>query len=610
MLSPHAIAVLLLTAVALYLFSRERLPIETSSTLIIMALALGFLIFPFDYNGERLDPMSFFSGFSNEALIAICALMMASRGLVRTGALAPLSRLVSRAWSFSPALAFGLVLAIAMMLSAFMNNTPLVVLLIPLLASVAAKSRTPVSSMLMPMTFSAQIGGMGTPIGTSLNLLVIGTAASLGVPRFHMFDFIVPAATAGGVGLLYLWLIAPRLLPSRDAKLPPQPSRVFTAQLTLTAASAPPGATVQTLRARTNSEMGVRHIVRPPGQLIAPLPDTSVREGDRLLVQDTAEQLKEYAHVLQARLYSGDTPVDADHPLVADGTDQKTTELVVTPRSLLDGRTLHEIDFDDRFQVLPLAIHRPDAESDQPRPADLRDTRLSVGDILLVQGTEERIESLKRNNDVLALDAQVDVPHTAKARVALLIMGLIVLVASLRIAPVALAALAGVVAMIFSGCLKWREATRALDSSMIMLMVAAIALSTALIATGGAAALAGGVVAISGALPPAMVLSAVMLTCAVLSNLVSNSASAVICTPIAVELARQMGLPPEPFVLAVLFGVNMSYATPLADNCNILVYSAGGYRFADFLRVGVPLTLIMWVTLTWALLKHYPLASG
>ncbi len=209
---PHAIAVMALTVVALYLFSRESIAIETSSLLIVALLAIGFSVFPYDAEGAAFEPIKFFSGFGNEALIAICALMMASQGLVATGALTPIGRVVSRIWIMSPMLAMGVVLVVTAIASAFMNNTPQVVLMIPILTSVALRSGTSPSKLLMPMTFSAQIGGMGTPIGTSLNLLVIGSAASLGVERFHMFDFLAPAALAAIPGLAYLWLIAPRLL--------------------------------------------------------------------------------------------------------------------------------------------------------------------------------------------------------------------------------------------------------------------------------------------------------------------------------------------------------------------------------------------------------------
>ncbi|MBV6418749.1 MAG: hypothetical protein CMLOHMNK_03687 [Steroidobacteraceae bacterium] len=604
-LDAHAIAVLALTLFAFVLFARDDLAIETSSLLIVTLLAAGFILFPYQGLDGPLEPTDFFLGFGNEALVAICALVMASQGLVRTGALAPLGRIVARLWAASPLLALGVMLALTSVASAFMNNTPLVALMIPILTTVALRAGSAPSRTLMPMTFAAQIGGMGTPIGTSLNLLVIGTAASLGVPQFHMFDFLEPAAIAGGIGILYLWLIAPHLLPKSAAAVDTSP-RVFIAQMRIKSGGAADGARLADVIRRTGGTMKVRGVTRGEALPIVPLPDIVLAAGDQLHVRDTPARLMEYARVIGGDLYADDLPVDEEHPLRAG--DQQTAELVITPGSLLAGRTLDEVDFDERYQLVALARHRP-GEGDEwgARIARLKAEQLGVGDVLLVQGPAEKIAAMKRSGELLVLDATTDVPETRKAPLALAIMAMIIVAASLRIAPVAIAALVGVLAMVFTGCLKWRDATRALDSSMIFLTVAAIALALALVQTGAAAFLASKLVVAAGALPHPAILSATMIFMAVLANFVSNSAAAVIGTPIAVELARQLGLAPEPFVLAVLFGVNMGYATPLADNCNLLVFSAGSYRFKDFVRVGVPLMLIMWLTLSWLLPYYYPL---
>lgn len=604
---PHAIAVMALTIVGLYLFSRESIAIQTSSLLIVALLAIGFSVFPYDAEGAAFEPIRFFSGFGNEALIAICALMMASQGLVATGALTPIGRVVSRIWIVSPTLAMGVVIVVTAIASAFMNNTPQVVLMIPILTSVALRSGTSPSKLLMPMTFSAQIGGMGTPIGTSLNLLVIGSAASLGVERFHMFDFLAPAALAAVPGLAYLWLIAPRLLPDTPPPFVGASPRIFEAQLHLAEDSAASGATLAQAKKLTGGEMTVHSVLRPPGLSIAPLPDVLLRADDQLVARDTPERLMDFARALGAKLFSGDVAVDAAHPLTAK--DQQTAEIVLTPASPLRGRTLEQANFNWHYQLTPLAIHRPGEPAALGEKTPLRDVVLGVGDVLLVQGPAEQIAALKQRNDLMVLDATANVPLTSKAPLALAIMLGIVVVASLRIAPVAIAAICGVLLMVVSGCLKWREASRALDSSMILLTVASLALSLALVTTGGATFVAQALVAISGSLSPGAMLSATILLMAVLSNIVSNSAAAVIGTPIAIELARQLGLAPEPFVLAVLFGVNMGYATPLADNCNLLVYSAGGYSFRDFVRVGAPLTIIMWLALSWILPQYYPLTE-
>lgn len=603
---PHAIAVMLLTLVALYLFSRDSIPIQTSSLLVVAILAIGFSVFPYPGpDGEPLDPTRFFAGFGNEALIAICALMMASQGLVATGALAPLGRVVYRVWQLSPLFAMGVVLAVTAIVSAFMNNTPQVVLMIPILTAVAMRSNMSPSKLLMPMTFASQIGGMGTPIGTSLNLLVIGSAASLGVERFHMFDFIAPAALAAIPGLLFLWLVAPRLLPDKSPSFVNSSPRIFDAQLHLTESSPVVGKTLADAKKLTQGEMQVLSVRRSPELVMTPLPDMTLRAGDQLVVRDTSERLMEYSRVLGATLFSGDARVDAEHPLTAP--DQQTAELVLTPASPLLDRTLAQANFDWHYQLIPLAVHRPGRAEALSHDTSLRDVRLGVGDVLLVQGPEEQIEALKRRSELLVLDATSNVPLRTKAPLALAIMGGIIAIASLRIAPVAIAAICGVLVMVTTGCLKWRQATRALDSSMVLLTVASLALSLALVTTGGAAYVAQLGAAVAQSFPPLAVFSATMLFMAAMSSVISNSAAAVIGTPIAIELARQLGLPPEPFVLAVLFGVNMGYATPMADNCNLLVYSAGGYSFSDFVRVGVPLIFIMWLALIWAVPRFYPL---
>ena len=598
---------MLLTLVALSLFSRDRIPIETSSLLVVAILAIGFSIFPHPEapGGEALDPIRFFSGFGNEALIAICALVMASQGLVSTGALAPLGRVVSRIWQFSPLLAMGVVLIVTAVISAFMNNTPQVVLMIPILTTIAARSGMSPAKVLMPMTFASQIGGMGTPIGTSLNLLVIGSAASLGVAPFHMFDFLAPAALAAIPGLLFLWLVAPRLLPDKQPAFGDASPRIFDAQLHLTDNSPAVGKTLADAKKLTQGSMSVLSVRRTPALSISPLPDVVLRTGDQLVVRDTSEKLMEYSRVLGATLFSGDTRIDAEHPLTAP--DQQTAELVLTSTSPLRDRTLAQANFDWHYQLIPLAVHRPGEEAALSHDTPLRDIRLGVGDVLLVQGPAEQITALKRRSELLVLDATSAVPLTSKAPLALAIMAGIISVASLRLAPVAIAAICGVLLMVATGCLKWRNATRALDSSMILLTVASLALSLALVTTGGASYIAQLAAAVGKSLPPLAIMSATILLMAMMSSVISNSAAAVIGTPIAIELARQLGLAPEPVVLAVLFGVNMGYATPMADNCNVLVYSAGGYKFKDFLRVGVPLTLIMWLALTWALPKFYPL---
>jgi di/tricarboxylate transporter len=323
----HAVAVLALTVVALFLFTRERIPLETSSLLVIVSLAVGFQIFPYQRLGLVLHPLNFFHGFGHEALIAVCALMVAGHGLVRTGALEPFGRLLARMWGISPAFSLLATLIVGAVLSAFMNNTPIVVLLLPILISVSIRTGIPASGVLMPMGFATLVGGMCTTIGTSTNLLVVAVAASLGLPRFGMLDFALPAAVAGGIGILSLWLVAPRLLPKRDPLLPDASPRIFSARINIPEDSGFAGKTLSDAIKKTGGALKVNRIRRGEETHIVPLPDAILRAGDQLVVRDTPTNLKEFERVLDAHLYAGDLLVDEEHPLTAD--DQQLAELVV-----------------------------------------------------------------------------------------------------------------------------------------------------------------------------------------------------------------------------------------------------------------------------------------
>jgi di/tricarboxylate transporter len=600
----HAIAVLALVIVALYLFTRESIPLESSSLAVLVALTVGFELVPFSRDGTTLHAIDFFSGFGHEALIAVCALMIAGHGLVRTGALEPVGRALARLWSFSPALSLLLTLVAGAVLSAFVNNVPIVVLLLPILVGISLHTGKSASAVLMPMGFATLVGGMSTTIGTSTNLLVVSVAADLGMRRLEMFDFFVPAAIAGAIGIVYLWLIAPRMLPVREAALADTSPRIFTAHLNVEPDGFADGRTVTEIRDKAGSHFRIRGIDRGAGVSLTPLPDTVIRVGDRIAVRDTPDRLKEYEEVLGARLYSTDKPVDDEHPLTAE--DQQVAEIVITQGSPHENTTLALARFREQFRLVTLALHRAGAQVKIERTR-IRDIPLRLGDVLLVQGSREHVAAVKRGGDLLVLDATSDLPHTDRARRALLIMIAIVGVAAVGILPIAISAVLGVLAMILTRCLSWQDAAQALSTPVILIVVASLALGSALLKTGGADYLAQLFVSLAGDLSPAALLSSLMLLMAVLTNIVSNNAAAVIGTPIAIGIAQQLSLPAEPFVLAVLFGANMSYATPMAYKTNLLVMNAGGYTFADFVRVGVPLTLIVWATLSWLLPRMYGL---
>ena len=604
----HGIAVLLLTAVALFLFTRDQIPLESSSLTILILLTAGFQLFPYEKNGEVLvGPIDFFAGFGNEALVAICALMMVGKALETTGALQPLATVVGRAWSSRPILALLTTLVAGAILSAFMNNTPIVVLLMPILVGASLRSKFPVSGVMMPMGLATIIGGMSTTIGTSTNLLVVGISRDMGMHEFGMFEWVLPVAIVGGVAILFLWIAAPRLLPDRTPPMADTSPRIFSAQLHVKEGGFADGATLSEVLAKADGNLRIDKIQRSESLFLAKLPSVVIQPGDRLFVKDSPENLKHYEQLLGATLFNlsdMEHPVDEETPLRAEG--QQLAEVVITRGSPLHLRSLAAARFTSSYGLLPLALHRARAPSSQIT-GDINLIRLRAGDVLLVQGTREAIAQLKETGSMLVLDGTTDLPHRHHAKRALTIMGLVVAAAALGLMPISVSAMVGLGLMIATGCLTWRDAASSLSIPVVMIIVTALALGKALVGTGMADYIALTFVSAASALPPPMILSAFLLLMTIMTNIVSNNAAAAIGTPIGIGIAQQLGVSPEPFILAVLLGANMSFATPYGYQTNLLIMTAGGYRFADFLRVGIPLTIIMWVGFSIALPMIYQL---
>ena len=587
----HGIAVLILTVVALFLFTRDQIPLESSSLTVLILLCAGFQLFPH----ESVRAVDFFAGFGNEALVAICALMMVGKALETTGALQPLATVVGRAWSTRPVLALVTTLVAGAILSAFMNNTPIVVLLMPILVGASLRSKFPVSGVMMPMGLATIIGGMSTSIGTSTNLLVVGIAHDMGGYELGMFDWVLPVVIVGGAGILFLWLVAPRLLPDRTPPMADTSPRIFSAQLHVKEGGFADGKSLSEVLAKADGNLRIDKIQRSDSLFLAKLPSVIIQPGDRLFVKDTPENLKHYEQLLGTTLYNisdDEHPVDEETPLTAEG--QQLAEVVITRGSPLHLRSLAAARFTTSYGLLPLALHRARAPSSQVT-GDITLIRLRAGDVLLVQGTRQAIAQLKESGSMLVLDGTTDLPHTHRAKRALAVMALVVLAAAFGILPIAVSALVGLGLMIATGCLTWRDAAGALSIPVVMIIVTALALGKALLGTGMAYYIAGSFVSAASSLPPPMILSAFLLLMTIMTNIVSNNAAAAIGTPIAIGIASQLGVSPEPFILAVLLGANMSFATPYGYQTNLLVMTAGGYSFGDFMRVGIPLTLIMWI---------------
>lgn len=600
----HALAVMLLIAVALVMFSRESIPLETTSLIVLVALSVGFTIFPYESDGKSIQASDFLLGFGHKALVAVCALMIVGEGLIRTGALEPVGRILARLWRKGPMISLLFTLLITAVLSAFINNTPIVVLMLPILIGVGLRTGTSPTGTLLPMGFASIVGGMSTTIGTSTNLLVVNVAADMGMDAFNMFDFLGPASIGAGFAILYLWLLAPRMVPQRQGPMPNTTSRLFSAQIRLDQSSPLAGANLAEAIERTHDSIRIDSIQRGPGAFINPLPDVVLLAGDRITTSDTQANLREFAHALGGTLFSGDHAVDHLHPLEIEG--EQLAELVITPASRLVNVPVGDAQLQSRFGLRLLAHNRCEALQERKSPG-LDNIQLRSGDVLLVQSSLENLRKLKETADFLILDGSIQLPSTRKAPMALGIVVSVVALAAFNIMPIEISALLGCMALIISGCLQWKEAMNALNTQVILIIVSSLAIGVALLKTGGADYLAQLFVYITFGAPPAEVLGGLMFMMGVLTNIVSNNAAAVIGTPVAIGIAQRLGLPLEPFVLAVLFGANLSFVTPMAYKTNLLIMNAGGYKFGDFVRVGLPLAIGLWLVLSTVLVLAYDL---
>ena len=608
-LTAHGLAMLLFAAVVFGLFIYNRWTISSISLGVLAALPLGFTLFPLVRDDQAISPARFFAGLASPALVAICALMIVGHGLVVTGALEPAARRLASLVARHPRTALLAVLVLSASVSGVVNDTPVVVLLIPLLLAAAHQSKVPAAGLLLPMNYAVLIGGMATTIGTSTNLIVVAIAASLGVRPFGLFDWFDLVALAAVPALAYLWLVAPRLLRQVPALVQDLSDDVFDAELHVDEGSPLAG---QPLSAALGAaERRVQLVgLRRGSRTLSPLPSRRLQVGDRLVIRETALRLKELERQLGAVLHAVVPPED-DEPTDPAPAEPAlpaavVAQMIVTAGSPLEGRSVRQERLAERFGFIVVGV-RNTAQRVSWQREGLADRLVSTGDVLLVQGDAAAMRKAQRDGLGLLLDERFAVPRQDKAAIAIVVMAAVVLLAATKTLPIEIAALGGALALLLTRCLSWEDITQSLSAKVVLLVAASLALGDGLAITGATDWLAQGLAARASGLSPAWLAALLMALMGLVTNFVSNNAAAAIGTPLAVSLAQALGVPPEPFVLAVLFGCNLCYLTPMGYQTNLLVMNAGGYRFADFLRVGTPLFVIMWAALSALLAWRYGL---
>ncbi len=575
-------------------FVRGRMSVEMVSLLTIAVIAVGLYFFPLPNAGPTDGLQLAFSGFGHYALITICALMVMGRGLVVTGALEPAARFLEGVFKWNLQMGLLLSLTLAFVLSMGVNNTPVLVLLIPIFAALAARGALPTSKTLMPLNSASLIGGMATTIGTSTNILVVSIAVDLGMPRMGVFHFTPIVLVAAFVALPYLWLVMPRMLDDNRVEATHGPRR-FQSRLRIGPESQLVG-----------KDLSAVLPLLPKGIEFHDLGPGKIEQEQRLKITGTHEALEEAMRTLQGEV-APTWVLDRIHRKSTEAReDIVVVEMTVTADSRLVSRSLPTSGIADLHGVAVLGIHRPERLIGEKSEYSMGgDMRMREGDVLLVMGLTEDLQEFSRSDSLLMLEGARELPRRSKAALAAIIMGASVGAASIGLFPIAISALGGAILMFLTGCVKFDRVGKALSGQVIVLVAASIAIGR-IIDESGAAEWLGTVLAQGlGALAPAAVLAAIMLFVTVLTNFASNATAATVGTPIAFSIASKLGLPPEPLILAVLFGCNLCYATPIAYQTNMLIMAEGDYDFKDYVRTGVPLVLLMVASLSILLVITY-----
>lgn len=588
---------------ALTLYMIDRVPMVMTSLVTICGLLVFFHFVPVPGSdgANQLGPTALLAGFANPALITIAALLVMGEGLARTGVLEAGAGLLIRAGRGHMAVASAMAFVTVAIVSGFLNNTPVVVIFIPIMQALANRLGQSPAKLMMPLSFVAILGGMTTLIGSSTNLLVSGTLIELGLPGFSFFQFVVPGLVVAGVGLVYVVLVAPRLIPPREALISTfaGSGRQFMAEIAVAEGSKfagirPRGGFFPELK-----DLTVRVILRGEERFVPPFDDDfEIHPGDAIVVAATRSALTEALRG-EAGPVTESSDQDWRQEVAKEGGwrwrvgDEMLAEVMVTPASRMAGQTLLMIGFRYKYRCTVLGIQR----RSQMIRARVSDIRLEPGDVLLIQGSQVDIGALRGDPDVLLIEWSAEnLPAVHHALPALGIFAAVIVVASTGLMPIVTTAVCGAAAMLGAKVLNIRQASRAIDRRVVMLVAAALAMGTALQATGGASYLAATVLAALGDAGPATVLSVFVLLVALLTNVMSNNAVAVLFTPIAVGVASGLGISVEPFAVGIVIAASCAFATPIGYQTNLLVMAPGNYKFSDFVRAGLPLVLVVWAT--------------
>lgn len=527
--------------------------------------------------------------FSNSAPMTIGAMFILGEALTRTGAIDWIAHHFEKWAGKSMTRAILILALIVVPMSAVMNNTPVVIVFLPVLMSFARSTGLKASKLLIPLSFLSILGGTITLIGTSTNLLVSGLSKQQGQPAFGIFEISGLGAAYAVIGSLYIYFIGRHLLPDRDtvsSLLDAEDTRKFSSAVEVPDGSDLVGSRLIDHPLFSNRKRTIVFEVIRHGRRVDDIPlDAIILEANDILwFRATSRQLAEIQSASGLSKKGGEGAL---------GEEIKTVEAIIGPQSHLIGKSVKQSNIRRKYGIVVAAVHRKGVNV----PVGYRDMRLAFGDTLLLEGPVRNIVRLNKEGSFLSLnETTISPPLKSRMAVAVGILAAVVLASALNFLSITSAAIVGAVLVVLTGCLELRNAYKAIEWNVLFLIYGMLGIGLAMQNSGGAEWIANGVVGALGGYAPIVILAGIYLLTLILTELVTNNAVAILMTPIAISVALAIDVSPRPFLVAIMFAASASFITPIGYQTNTYVYGAGGYRFWDFIKVGLPLSLILWVT--------------
>ena len=602
-MSFDVIVVLIVLVGAVIMFATERYPVDVAAIVAMSVLVVTGVI----------TPSQGVSGFSNSATITVAFMFILSAALFKSGAVVSIGNRIAQLFKFNFWLGILVTMITVGVISAFINNTPVVAIFIPILVGAAAQStKLNVAKMLMPLSYASMFGGVCTLIGTSTNILVSSIAEDNHLEPFSMFEMTRMGLIFFGVGLIYMMTIGIRLIPNRgmdNGLMKKFGMGEYLTEIVLLPNAPSVGKSIMKSPLVRKLDIDITEVNRKGQSFIMPSKDFVLEAGDVLKVRCNVEKIK----ALKAKegvILKSDAKFKSRDRSTSRKSDNRVVfvEAVIAPNSPFEGRTVKDLGFRQRFGATVLAIrHRGELMREK-----VVNTTLRAGDTLLIEADKDQLHNLRqlelKGRNTFLIVTEVDLPDYRADKMWTVVLTLVGVIAfaSLNILPIMMAAIIGSMFLVLTKCISMDEAYNAIDWKVIFLLAGALSLGVAMYESGTAAIISSFIIDVIGSLGPVAVLSAMYIITSILTETMSNNASAVLLAPIAVAAADQLGVDPRPFLMAITFAASSSFMTPVGYQTNTMIYGVGLYRFSDFMRVGTPLNLIFWVLATFLLPVFFP----